>query len=158
MLYLLRRLIVVAAVTGTAMVSGTPAHAEAPPGSTNVQHDVTHSGYFDGDICGPWANLTTWTAKVTQQQFLERRDGSWAYREVAVVTYTSDYDDPTLPDLEGRLTEVNHYNLTPGDTFIASEPFHDFFGDVKIWWKYHLTVVDGEPIVERFVVEWTGCP
>ena len=158
MVHRARSVLVAAALTCTAVLMASPAHAEAPSGRTNVEHGGTYSGYFDGDICGPWANLTTWTAKVAQQQFLERSDGSWAYREVSAVTYTSDYDDPALPDLEGRLTEVNHYILTPGETFIASEPFHDFFGDVKIWWKYHLTVVDGEPVVERFVVEWTGCP
>ncbi len=144
--------------TAVVITSGTTSWAAPSDGRTVVDHDVTYSEYFDGDICGLAANLTTWTAQTAQQQFLQRQDGSWLYREVSVVTYTSDYVDPSLPDLTGRLTEVNHYNLTPGDTFVASEPFHDFFGDVKIWWRYHLTVVDGEPVVERFIVDWVGCP
>ena len=137
---------------------GTAASAAAADGRTVVDHDVTHSAYFPDDICGPRASFITFTARTAQQQFLPRRDGTWLYREVSVVTYTSDYDDPSLPDVTGRLTEVNHYNLTPGNTFIANEPFHDFFGDVKIWWKYHLTVVDGSPVVERSIVDWVGCP
>ena len=158
MLHRARPFLMAAALTCAALLVASPAHADSPSGRTNVTHDVTYSSYFDDDICGPKAHVTTFTATVAQPQLLERPDGSWVYREVSVVTYTSDYDDPALPDLEGRLTEVNHYNLTPGETFIANEPYHDFVGDIKIWWRYHLTVVDGEPVVDRFVFDWTGCP
>jgi hypothetical protein len=149
--------VVVAAVASTAVLAPmVPAFAGS--GSADVQHNVTYSEYYPDDICGPRAVLATYTAKVIQQKFLERPDGSWNYHEVDVVTYTADYDDPSLPDVTGKLTEVNNYNLTPGDNYIVSGTFHEFFGDVKIWERYHLTVVKGEPVVERYFVDWVGCP
>ena len=147
-----------AAIACLTLFSAAPAHAEGSDSRTTVQHNITGSIYFADDICGPRSGFATYTVTVTQQQFVELADGSWSYRTVELISYSGDYDDPALPDVTGRLTAVYKYNLTPGDTFIASEPFHEFFGDVKIWWKYHLTIVDGEPVVERFVVDWTGCP
>ena len=48
--------------------------------------------------------------------------------------------------------------LTPGDTFLVNNTFHDFFGDIKIWERYHLTILNGEAVVDRYYVNWTGCP
>ena len=77
--------------------------------------------------------------------------------DVAVVTYVSDYEDPAIPDAQGRLTEVNRFTLTRGGTFTATTTFHDFFGDVRIFVRYHLTEVNGTVRVEREVVHVTGC-
>lgn len=126
---------------------------------TVVEHGTTFTAFFPDDICGDRASTTTFTRLVEQSHLTQRADGSFSYHDVGVFTYTSDYVDPDLPDLTGQGTEVNHYVLTPGDTFIASNPFHDFFGDVHIHVKVHLTVrPDGTAVVDRDVLKVTGCP
>ncbi len=52
-----------------------------------------------------------------------RPNGTWNFQFVEVVTYVSDYDDPSLPDLTGRLTEVGNYNLTPTENFVGDRDF-----------------------------------
>ena len=152
--------ITLAAATAAAALLTVSAPALAGPVSISqtVEHDVTFTAHFDDDICGLRSSWTTFNAKVAQSQLIERTDGSWSYRDVAAVAYVSDYDDPNLPTLYGRLTEVNHLVLTPGETFVVANTFHDFFGDVKIWSGYHLTVVDREPMVEFEILEVVGCP
>lgn len=134
------------------------ATAARPEVSTVVQHDVTFTASFPDDICGPRANTTTFTGTVDQVHYLARADGTFLYRDVAVVTYVADYDDPTLPDLSGRLTEVNHFVLTPGDTFNGTTTFHDFAGDLRIFVRVHVTEVKGSVVVNREFVSFTGCP
>jgi hypothetical protein len=79
--------------------------------------------------CGNRANTTTYHRRVEQVQFSQRPTGTFLYRDVAVVTYESDYVDPTLPDLSGRLTEVNRFVLTRGEAFVGVTTYHDFVGD-----------------------------
>jgi hypothetical protein len=135
-----------------------PASA-APVGSpTIVAHDVTFTASWDDDICGLRANTTTYHRKIEQVQVFERSDGTFVYRDVAVVTYESDYVDPALPDLSGRLTEVNHLILTPGAVVVAVTTYHDFFGDIRIFYRLHATEKDGELVVVREVDKVTGCP
>jgi hypothetical protein len=140
------------------ILTAGPASA-APVGSpTIVTHGETFTVSWDDDICGLRANTTTYHRKIEQVQFFERSDGTFVYRDVAVVTYESDYVDPALPDLSGRLTEVNHFVLTPGEVFVAVTTYHDFFGDIRIFYRFHVTVKDGEPVVEREIYKVTGCP
>lgn len=125
---------------------------------TFVEHGATKTEFFPDDICGPRASTTTFTARTQQMQVLERPDGTWLYHEVAVVTYTSDYVDPALPDLTGTLTEVNHFTLTPGETFVGTVTFHDFAGDVKIFERHHVTMVGDEIVIQRDLLKFQGCP
>jgi hypothetical protein len=74
------------------------------------------------------------------------------------VTYESDYVDPAIEDVSGRLTEVVHFTFTPGGVFVGTTTFHDFFGDVKIVFSTHITQVNGETVVEHSVGRVTGCP
>jgi hypothetical protein len=69
-----------------------------------------------------------------------------------------DYEDPALPDLTGRLTEVNHFTLTPGNTFVGSVTFHDFPSGLRIFERHHLTMVGDQIIVERDLISFEGCP
>lgn len=135
-----------------------PASAARVGSPTVVQHDVVFSEFFDGDICGEAANTTTFTRTMEQVQFFERPDGTFKYRDVAVVTYVSDYVDPALPDLTGRLTEVNQFVFTPGESFVGVTTFHDFFGSVRIFYRFHTTQHGEEIVVEREVLKVTGCP
>ena len=138
--------------------TGGPASAARVGFPTVVAHDVTFTASWEDDICGLRANTTTYHRKTEQVQFFERSDGTFVYRDVAVVTYESDYVDPALPDLSGRLTEVNHFILTQGKVFIAVTTYHDFFGDIRIFYRLHVTEEDGEPVVVREVDKVTGCP
>ena len=142
----------------TLMVGGPAAADNLVNARTVVAHNTQETVDFDDDICGPRANTTTFFRKIEQVRFAERADGSFSYRDVAVVTYVSDYVDPALPTLTGRLTEVNHFILTPGETFVGTVTFHDFLGDIRIFFRAHVTVVDGEVKVDRTVNKVTGCP
>jgi hypothetical protein len=146
------------AVTATVLVTAAPAGAAAAT-FTVVDHGTSFTQSFPDDICGERASTTTFTRTVEQTHLTTRSDGTFAYHDVTVFTYTSDYVDPSLPDVSGRGTEVNNFVLTPGGTFIVSLPFHDFFGDVRIHVKVHLTLLaDGTVAVEREVLDVTGCP
>jgi hypothetical protein len=127
--------------------------------STIVVRDFTQTQSFPDDICGPRASTVTWTYTVAQSQLVERADGTFSYRDVSVVTYVVDFVDPALADYPGRDVEVNHYILTPGENnFLVTNTFHDFGGDLKIWERLNVKVVGGEVVVDRFVLEATGCP
>ena len=139
------------------LVSALPAQASAD--STDVARGFSHTGFFPDDICGPRASTVTWTYTVAQSQLLERADGTFSYRDVSVATYVVDFVDPALADYSGRSVEVNHYLLTPGDnSFIVTNTFHDFGGDLKIWERLSLKVVSDEVLVDRFLLKATGCP
>lgn len=139
------------------LVSALPAQASAD--STVVTRGVTHTAFFPDDICGPRASTVTWTETLAQSQLIERADGTFSYRDVSVVTYVVDFVDPALTDYPGRLVEVNHYILTPGDnSFIVTNTYHDFGGDLKIWERLNLKVVSDEVLVDRFLIKATGCP
>jgi hypothetical protein len=142
--------------TALFLVSALP--AEASNNGTVVTHGFTHTEFFPDDICGPRASSVTFTATTSQWQYVERADGSWSWRDVSQVTYEVDFVDSALSDYSGRLTEVNHYILTPGDTMIATNTYHDFGGGLKIWERLNLKVVDGEVLVDRGLLEVTGCP
>ena len=139
------------------LVSALPAQASAD--STVVTRGFSHTGFFPDDICGLRASTVTWTYTVAQSQLLERADGTFSYRDVSVATYVVDFVDPALADYSGRGVEVNHYILTPGDnSFIVTNTFHDFGGDLKIWERLNLKVVNDEVLVDRFLIKATGCP
>jgi hypothetical protein len=154
----MRRLIALAFTVSAIMTLTGPAAAAPVEAWTEVHHDVTFTATWPDDICGLRANTTTYTRKVEQVHLTRRADDTFSYHDVAAVTYVSDYVDPALPDLSGRLTEVNHFVLTPGETFLATTTYHDFFGDIRIFYRYHLTIVNDRPVVEREVDEVTGCP
>jgi len=137
-----------------------PGPAAAAPVSTFtvVDHGLSHTATFPDDICGPRASTTTFTAKASLTHLTARPDGTFQYHDVAPVTYVSDYEDPALPDLTGRLTEVNSFTLTPGRAFVAVTTYHDFFGGVRIFERIHITEVDGRLVVDREVIDVSGCP
>lgn len=145
-----------AAVTLTA--TGHVAGAAASPDATVVVHGYTHTESFPDDICGARASLVTFTSTISQSRFAERPDGSWSYRDVSPVSYEVDFVDPELTDYSGRLTEVNHFIQSPGDTFIATNTFHDFGGGLKIWERTNVKVVKDEVLVDRYLIKVTGCP
>jgi hypothetical protein len=153
----MRRLVLIGLVLPALLVA-TPASAARPETWTVVDHDVTFTEEFPDDICGDRANTTTFTRKVEQVHLTAHRDGTFTYHDVAVVTYTSDYVDPSIPDVTGRLTEVNRFTFTRGEVFTATTTFHDFFGDVRIFVRFHLTDVGGTIRVEREVLDVSGCP
>ena len=139
------------------LASSLPAAADSN-NRTVVSRGYTHTEFFPDDICGPRATTVTFTATISQSQYVERADGSWSYRDVAQVTYEIDFVDPALSDYSGRLTEVNHYILTPGDTFIVTNTYHDFGGDLQIWERLNVKEVGSEVLVEREILKVTGCP
>jgi hypothetical protein len=147
-------------LTGTLallLVAAVP--AEASNNRTVVSHGFTHTEFFPDDACGPRASTVIFTAKMAQSKLVDRADGTFSFRDVAVVTYDVDFVDPALADYSGRLTEVNHFILTPhGNTFHALGTFHDFGGGLKIWQRLNFKVVNGEVVVDREIVKVTGCP
>lgn len=132
--------------------------APASPNPTVVVRGYTHTEIFPDDICGDRASVVTFTSTVYQSRFVERADGSWSYRDVSPVVYQVDFVDPNLVDYAGRLTEVNNFIFTPGDTFVISNTYRDFGGDLKIWERTNVKLVNGEIMVDRFLIKVTGCP
>lgn len=135
--------------------------ATAAPESSNptvVVRGYSHTETFPDDICGARASVVTFTSTVYQSRVVERADGSWSYRDVSPVTYQVDFVDPDLVDYTGRLTEVNNFVFTPGDTFVVSNTYSDFGGDLKIWERTNFKLVNGEIVVDRFLIKVTGCP
>jgi hypothetical protein len=74
------------------------------------------------------------------------------------VIYEVDFIDPALSDYSAKLTEVNHYIVTPRDTYIVTNTYHDFGGGLKIWERLNLKVVGGAVLVDREILKVTGCP
>ena len=132
--------------------------AQAAAAATTVTRGYSHTEFFPDDICGPRASTVTFTERMLQSQYVERADGSWSYRDVSVVTYDVDFVDPSLADYSGSLTEVNHYIFRAPDSFVATNTYHDFGGGLKIWERLNFKVVNGEPTVDRELLEVTGCP
>ena len=149
-----------ALLAGGLLASGwqLPANAGRTTTWTNVLHNVVFTVAYPDDICGPRANVTTYDRTVELQHLTQRSDGSFEFQYTAAVTYFSDFVDPAIPDVSGRLTEVNHAVLTAGETFIQSTTFHDYLGDVRIRYRLHLTIVDGRPVVDREFNDVSGCP
>ena len=145
-------------VAGTLDLLAGPASAAPVERFTVVDHGLSHTATFPDDICGPRASTTTFTAKASLTHLTARPDGTFHYHDVAPVTYVSDYADPELPDLTGRLTEVNSFTFTPGGVFVAVTTYHDFFGDVRIFERVHITEVDGRLVVDREIIDVSGCP
>ncbi|WP_062462605.1 hypothetical protein [Demequina soli] len=134
-----------AAALGLALAWAAPA---AAGNGTEVQHGYVFSEYYEDDACSTEPNVTTYTVKTFHETFRPRADGSWTYHYLAVVTYATDYVSPAMEDVTGRLTEDVMYLLTPGQTFVHTGTFKDFYGDVKIHERGHFTLVDGVPRVE----------
>ena len=152
-------LLTLAAVLTVASFLMSAAPAGASENATSVDRGFTHTEFFADDICGARASTVTFTETMAQSQLIYRADGTFAYRDVAVVTYVVDFVDPALPDDSSRLTEVNHFILTPGEnTFVVSNTFHAKEGDLKIWERRNLKIVGDEVLVDTFVLEATGCP
>jgi hypothetical protein len=70
----------------------------------------------------------------------------------------ADYVDPSIPDQTMRRTDTEVFNLTPGGTFTATSTSQQFDSTLRITSKFHLTVVNGVPKVERDVTIARGCP
>lgn len=139
------------------LVSAVP--AEAATNGTVVTRGFTHTHFFPDDICGPRASTVTFTETMGQSQFILRDDGTYVYREVDVVTYWVDFVDPALSDYPGRLVEVNHFIVTPDvNTDLVANTYHDFGGGLKIFERLNFKVVQGDVVVDRYIIKVTGCP
>jgi hypothetical protein len=145
-------------VTAAALVLAVlPAHAAgAATTSTVVLHGLTHSELAP-DICGRDA-FFSFTIRTQVTHLTEHEDGSFSFNFTETGTYHVDFVDPTVADQDSQFTEAVHASLTPGGTFVVSVAFHDFPTGIRIWERFHLTEVDGSPVVEREIQKVTGCP
>jgi hypothetical protein len=138
-------------------VFGTATNADAS-NNTVVIHGTTFSEFFPDDICGPRASNVTFTFQTQVTHFTQRPDGTFNFVDVATGTYHVDFVDPSLADQDSQQTEAFHVALTPGDVNVASLQFHDHPTGLRIWEHLHLTVVDGNVVVDRDITGVTGCP
>jgi hypothetical protein len=128
--------------------------------STVVIHGVTFTDFYPEGLCGSEGpNYVTFTFDTEVTHTTEHADGSFSFQDASTGTYHADYVDPAIPDQDSRQVGSFHLTLTPGGTTVVSLAFHDFPTGVRIWQRYHLTVVDGNPVVERFIEKIEpGCP
>jgi hypothetical protein len=139
------------------------AAAEPPEVFTIVEHDVTlASEFFPGnpdDPCGPRDVTETVTNTVQVTHLTAQDDGSFHVVDFETGILFADYVDPAFQDQTFRRTNTEVFNLTPGGTFTHTETLQQFDATVRITFRSHLTVVDGEPKVEREVmIVRGGCP
>lgn len=138
-------------------VAGTA--AAQPEVFTIVEHNVTlASEFFPDDACGPRAVTETVTNKVQVTHLTAHEDGSFHFVDFETGTLFADYVDPAIPDQTFRRTNTEVFNLTPGGTFTHTETLQQFDATLRITFRYHLTLVGGEPKVEREVFIVRGCP
>jgi hypothetical protein len=153
-----KRYLLIGALAALALAAGPmPASAETST-STVVVHGVTFTEFFPDDICGPRASTVSFTLRTVVMHLTEHADGTFTFHYTSTGTYHVDFVDPALADQESQFTEADTFTLTPGGTQIVSGAFHDFPTGLKIWERRHLTVVDGNPVVERDILKVTGCP
>lgn len=147
-------------VTATVALVAVPVGAADPPEVfTIVEHNVTlASEFFPDDACGPRAVTETVTNKVQVNHLTANGDGSFHFIDFETGTLVADYVDPAIPDQTFRRTNTEVFNLTPGGTFTHTETFQQFDATLRISFRAHLTLVDGEPKVEREVFIVRGCP
>ena len=124
--------------------------------STAVLHGLTRSD-FNTDICGRLATFT-FTVRTQVIHLTEHEDGSLSFNFIDTGTYHVDYVDPALADQDSQWTEAVHVTLAPGETFVVSVAFNSREGGIRILERFHLTEVDGSPVVERAIQTVTGCP
>jgi hypothetical protein len=79
-------------------------------------------------------------------------DGSFHFVDFETGILFADYVDPAIPDQTFHRTNTEVFNLTPGGTFTHTETLQQFDASLRITFRTHLTVVDGEPKVEREVM------
>jgi hypothetical protein len=137
------------------LAAGAP--AQAANAFTLVTHGGTGSDYYTSDICGDRASWVTY-AWGTTVDHLTQRDDSYTFHSTENGTYHVDFDDPSLADQDSRFTGSNTVTLSSGQTLVVATTWHDFPTGLKIWERYHLTVVDGQPVIESYVLKFTGCP
>ena len=148
---------VLAALTGVGA-------AQAAYTETTVVHGATHTETFDGDICtelgdpASRVNTVVFTLRTETTHVTARPDGSFSFTFIETGTYTVDFEDPALADQTSQFTGTQHFTLTPGGTEVTSVTWHDFPTGLRIWVRFHATVVNGEPVVERKIQKVTGCP
>jgi hypothetical protein len=124
---------------------------------TFVSRGDTGIDYYSSDICGDRASWVTTSLRTTVDHLTER-DGSYAFHYLETGTYHVDFDDPTLADQDSQFTGSNTVVLTLGETVVVASTWHDFPTGLQIWERYHLTIVNGQPVIERYVLIVTGCP
>ena len=135
-----------------------PANA-ATTTSTVVIHGQTFTDFFQDGLCGPEPQYVTFTFRTEVIHATEHADGSFSFHDTATGTYHTDFVDPALPDLDSQQTSSFHLTLAPSGTMVVSFTFHDFPTGLKIWQRFHLTVVDGTPVVERDITKFEpACP
>ena len=139
------------AVVGTA--------AAKPEVFTIVEQNVTlASQFFPDDACGPRAVTETVTNTVQVTHLTANEDGSFHFVDFETGFLVADYVDPAIPDQTFRRTNTEVFNLTPGGTFTHTETFQQFDATLRITFRAHLTIVNGEPKVERETMIVRGCP
>jgi hypothetical protein len=134
------------------------APANAATTTTVVIHGLTFTEFFPGDICGSRASFVTFTFDTEVTHLTEHADGSFTLEDALTGTYHVDFVDPALADQDSRQAGSTHATLTPGGMFVYSVAFHDFPTGLRIWQRIHLTVVNGNPVVDSDILKVTGCP
>jgi hypothetical protein len=132
--------------------AGSPVHHD----SGSAKKEVSRV-YFDDDICGPRANWTEFVV-TWHWAYTERPNGSFNFMYIETGTYHSDFDDPTIPSVDGRFTGAEHATATAGDTFVHTVQWHDFLDGITIHEQLLFVQVGDEIRLDRHLIRVDGCP
>ena len=146
------------AAAATTLGLATPAVAQpGASGSTQVDHGVVFTVVSPDDICGPNLAEITYVVRTQVLHWTEQGD-QFNVQFTQTGTYHVDFVDPAVPDQDAQYTEAIHHVFTPGETEVFAFAYHDFPDGIRIRQQTHVTVVDGNLIVERVIDKVTGCP
>jgi hypothetical protein len=148
---------VIAAAASLVCGANAAAAKGGASGSTEVLHGVVFVVVSPDDICGPNPAEITYRVR-TQVLHSTEEDGQFNVQFTQTGTYRVDFTNPDVEDQVAQYTESIHHVFTPGETEVFNFAYHDFPDGVRIWQRTHMTVVDGQLVVERVIDKVTGCP
>jgi len=144
------------ALVGTILAVGPAAAAtQVTTGHDFVLKQVT-TEYFPDDICGPRAGWTTFVL-TSHTHWTDQGDG-YHFTHGETGTYTTVFDDPSIPSYQSQSTDAFVFNMTRGQTVTYNDEFHDFPGTITIHTQTVFTEVNGQVVVDREVLRVDGCP
>lgn len=126
---------------------------------TIIERNVTSEPqFFEDELCGRGGITETFVNKLQMQHLTANTDGTFHFVDFETGHVVVDFDDPAYDDIIFRNTETFHANLSPGETLTIHENLRQSDGDITFVGRYHLTVVNGGPVVERQVelFSWSG--
>jgi hypothetical protein len=137
---------------------GFPASAAATATHDGSRTFRVHESAHDLNICGFPA---TFDFVVTTEWHAVEANGRFHFQLTEIARWTVTFDDPALGIWQGRGTETDAFNASPGEAFQLHVVFNGREGPVRIHENQHVIVgADGDLQVdlEQVTTDFEACP